>query len=122
MLPKKTHGCLIFFPLLSLSSSTIKLEYNAHLGRNVIPGDNGDGYLDGKVEDYLTPEILSPKCAVTRFTGAEILDPETAYAMEMSMGVPSVLGDSASVTKMNSGSSTYRRMRRLKLMKRLRLL
>lgn len=101
----------------------MKLQYNQHLNKEVVPGENGEGYLDGTVKDYLSSSILSFDCAVNRFTKMEVLDSEAALAMEMgSGGVPSVLSDGASAVKLTSASSAYRRMKRLRLMKRRLLL
>lgn len=101
----------------------MKLKFSKLLNKEIVPGDNGEGYLDGKVDDYQTKGVLSPECAVTRFAKLETLDAETALAIEMSSGgVPSVLADGASTVKLTLSSSTYRRMKKLRLMKRLRLL
>lgn len=101
----------------------MNLQYSKLLDKEIVPGDNGEGYLDGKVGDYETNGILSPDCAVNRFIKMEALDSETALAMEMSSGgVPSVLSDGPSTVKLTAASSTYRRMKKLRLMKRLRLL
>lgn len=112
----------IFF-FFCLISSQVKLQYSKLLNKEVVPGDNGEGYLDGTVGDYKTSGIFSHDCSVSRFAKLEVLDSEISFAMEAtSGGVPSVLGEGASAVKLSSGSSTYRRMRRLRLMKRLRLL
>ena len=53
----------------------------------MVEGENAEGFLDGKVEDYASSSILRSDCSVSRFTRATERDVETAKAREMAMGL-----------------------------------
>lgn len=61
-----------------------KLVRSDLLKMDVVPGDNGEGFLDGDVTDYETKDIFKPNCAFNRFARTDKIDEETASAIEIS--------------------------------------
>lgn len=67
-----------------------KLVYSDLLKHDVVPGENGEGFLDGSAEDYETSSIFSADCTFSRFARAEKVDFETAQAIELNSKKTSV--------------------------------
>ena len=57
------NTCLLNF------SKKQDLVYSELLHTQVVPGDNAEGFLDGKVDDYLSSGLLKADCKVAHFKG-----------------------------------------------------
>jgi hypothetical protein len=74
--------------------------YSKLLNAMVVPGDNGEGFLDGSEADYRSSGMLMADCKVARFARGQKLDRETSRAIEMSSVVTRSVGVSGLPRKM----------------------
>jgi hypothetical protein len=44
------------------------VEFSDLLQAHVVKGENAEGFLDGKPEDYVTSGLLKDDCSIARFT------------------------------------------------------
>lgn len=58
------------------------------LGVDVVPGDNAEGFIDGRVEDYLVSQVTRADCRYCRFARAAAVDAELSRALEIIEGAP----------------------------------
>lgn len=72
-------GCFLL-----LSRARQKLVYSPLLNTKVVPGDNAEGFIDGRVEDYMVRDLFKADCAMCRFARERDIDEETARAMALS--------------------------------------
>ncbi|GJP67914.1 hypothetical protein CLOP_g24672 [Closterium sp. NIES-67] len=49
----------------------------------VVPGDNAEGFIDGRMDDYEVADLLKADCKLCRFTRAQAVDEEMSIAMNM---------------------------------------
>ena len=72
------------------------------LNTEVIPGDNAEGFLDGKVKDYLSSSLLASDCKVSEFKGASMRSTGLARGVQVTSG-------SASGVSLSSGRKMLKR-------------
>eukprot|EP00270_Netrium_digitus_P006821 TRINITY_DN1967_c0_g1_i2.p1 TRINITY_DN1967_c0_g1~~TRINITY_DN1967_c0_g1_i2.p1 ORF type:complete len:387 (+),score=41.22 TRINITY_DN1967_c0_g1_i2:46-1206(+) len=59
------------------------LIYSKIFHHDVVEGDNAEGFIDGMQADYVSSDILTADCKVTRFAREDNVDDETALGMEL---------------------------------------
>ena len=61
------------------------MMYNEQLDKDMVEGENAEGFLEGSVEDYVNNGgLASASCNFSRFARFEQVDEETAVSVEVS--------------------------------------
>ncbi|GJP57030.1 hypothetical protein CLOM_g16069 [Closterium sp. NIES-68] len=79
------HGVLgqTFRPDFQGRLAKQQLQWSDLLQVMVVPGDNAEGFIDGRMDDYEVADLLKADCKLCRFTRAQAVDEEMSIAMNM---------------------------------------